>query len=531
MTEIETFDELEAGLRRAFHREPLPVAPDRLRDALVDVVDRVPTTGFARRGNRIEWGVLGIAAVLVGGGALALLGGGGWLTSPPTQPAKSTAVASDEPRVRVTYTIAWTDETPASDALRTALVATVARRLAGTPVNGVVTTDGTDHLFIDVPSSAPLVVIRQLVEPRGEVSLVPLGSQPVDDGSTVESGRFPALIDGAGVASAVLTKDQTGGPALEIDLTGPAAGQFAEYTTAHVGEFMAVTLDGVAVSVPVINSTIPDGKVVISTPANADQTPFQTLVRLVESGPLPVAIVRPSVGPLPPLPRTAAEASPPADPILPSLPPNATCPAEPTNGDRPSLSCELAIRRVLAILPQDIDPVGPIQFSHTCVDPNGRVILDCFPDGFGLVTMQLSNGNELVAQTLAGMPGVQIVAPVSGDAADQLALRAAPHPAHCASSTEDGAIFTLRIEPGQDPPVWSEAANGTPADVRFDGNVISLARPFPMLLTGSDGRIGGRWFLARNGDMIDIGLDAPVAAPGLIACSGPDGLVLSPRAP
>src|SRR5689334_11567300 len=117
MSEIETFDEFEAGLARAFHREPLPVAPDRLRGAIGEIAAS-PARRAPDRRRRGTWGLLGIAAVLAVGGALAVVGGGG-IKPAPSQPA-------GVPTARITFNVAWTAEHPA-DAVTQARIMQILR--------------------------------------------------------------------------------------------------------------------------------------------------------------------------------------------------------------------------------------------------------------------------------------------------------------------------------------------------------------------------------------------------------------------
>ena len=80
MSDWRTDDELETRLHRTFRSGDLPHAPGRLLDALERVPDAPVVARGAkdtgrRRGRATGFGLLGLAAVLVVGGALALSGG------------------------------------------------------------------------------------------------------------------------------------------------------------------------------------------------------------------------------------------------------------------------------------------------------------------------------------------------------------------------------------------------------------------------------------------------------------------------
>jgi protein-export membrane protein SecD len=73
---------------------------------------------------------------------------------------------------------------------------------------------------------------------------------------------------------------------LEFDEEGTAL--FADITTEHVGEILAIFLDGQIISDPVIQSTITDGKAIIT--GNGDVQMARDLVRNLNFGALPVPV-------------------------------------------------------------------------------------------------------------------------------------------------------------------------------------------------------------------------------------------------
>ena len=88
MTDQRSPDELERRLASAFRQADLPGASPALRDALERVPDAPVTAAGSRAGRRGRgsgsgWALLGVAAVLLVGGALAF-GVGGLRPSPST---------------------------------------------------------------------------------------------------------------------------------------------------------------------------------------------------------------------------------------------------------------------------------------------------------------------------------------------------------------------------------------------------------------------------------------------------------------
>ena len=189
------------------------------------------------------------------------------------------------------------------------------------------------------------------------------------------------------------------------------------------------------------------------------------------------------------------------------------------------MDCQAAVTTALRMLPSGITPVGPIAFDHACVDVTGRgAQLDCFVQAFGLVSMNLSNGGHFLAQLHAGQVGGQVVAPLGGDQADQFPLPVNEAPRTCVRP-DSGVALTLRIDPNATPSIWGEKTSGERFEIHIVRDVIGLSRPFPMLLTPPDQRIGGRWFLAYDG-MTIRNLPDLAGPPRLAPCGGPDNAMV-----
>jgi preprotein translocase subunit SecD len=97
------------------------------------------------------------------------------------------------------------------------------------------------------------------------------------------------LFSGDAVSAAVVGQDQTGQRTVDFTLNDKGKQLFADYTAAHVGDYFAVVLDGKVITAPVINSSIPNGQVQISSGGIggyplADAT---NLVNILQYGALP----------------------------------------------------------------------------------------------------------------------------------------------------------------------------------------------------------------------------------------------------
>lgn len=74
---------------------------------------------------------------------------------------------------------------------------------------------------------------------------------------------YEAVFTGRDLKSADVAIDNTGKPMIQFELQPEAAQAFEEYTASHIDQFLAIALDKVIISSPVIKGAIPDGKGVI----------------------------------------------------------------------------------------------------------------------------------------------------------------------------------------------------------------------------------------------------------------------------
>jgi preprotein translocase subunit SecD len=135
------------------------------------------------------------------------------------------------------------------------------------------------------------------------LEFVDMGTTPVAEGTviktdfgmenapaTTESGEtiYHTVMTGAGLQTASVSRGKTGEYAISFVLKSDAKDIFGEYTTTHQKQYLAIILDKVAVSVPIINSPITDGEGQIS--GRFTQETAQTLAVQLRSGALPIPI-------------------------------------------------------------------------------------------------------------------------------------------------------------------------------------------------------------------------------------------------
>lgn len=131
---------------------------------------------------------------------------------------------------------------------------------------------------------------------------------PVDSGTgqapATPPGVYHTVMTGANLRSAEVVLDpQDGTPVVSFELTPDGATIFSDYTSAHVGEFLAIVLDGKVISSPQIQTAITGGSGVITGNFSFDDA--NNLVIQLRAGSLEVPLrvesvsnVGPSLGAL-----------------------------------------------------------------------------------------------------------------------------------------------------------------------------------------------------------------------------------------
>lgn len=97
-----------------------------------------------------------------------------------------------------------------------------------------------------------------------------------------------AILTGADIVDAYIAQGASGSYQAGITLAPEAAARFAAYTAAHIGQPLAIVLDGRVVSTPVIQSEITGGELVIE--GNFSLAETQALVFQLHSGALPAPL-------------------------------------------------------------------------------------------------------------------------------------------------------------------------------------------------------------------------------------------------
>lgn len=159
---------------------------------------------------------------------------------------------------------------------------------------------------IDIIGKTALLEFK-LVDEKGDLDEALKGNIPVEDEILYNPEKKAYLIKketlltGSAIKDARVQIGQWGQPYVAIDFNSKGAKKFAEITGRHVGERLAIILDNVVQSAPVIKTRITGGKAVIE--GNFTMEEANKLRIVLKSGALPVpfniiqnTLIGPSLG-------------------------------------------------------------------------------------------------------------------------------------------------------------------------------------------------------------------------------------------
>jgi protein-export membrane protein SecD len=135
-------------------------------------------------------------------------------------------------------------------------------------------------------SSTPTVEATATAEEGATPEATPAGQEAVP---TPETPVYHTVMTGEVLATADVTVDRaTGRPEVAFTLTPEGATLFADYTSAHIGDYLGIVLDGVVISSPQIQTAITGGQGVIK--GDFDLESATQLATQLRYGALPVPL-------------------------------------------------------------------------------------------------------------------------------------------------------------------------------------------------------------------------------------------------
>ena len=241
--------------------------------------------------SRSLLGLVAAAVLVATVGAMAISGGSPRL-GPTTPTVAPTASPTPETGLRLEYAVLPSDGVKPGPADLATIVSIIERRVAATGVVGAtVQADAPDPDHRALPGVTDATPIRRLIGQTGRIDFVPLGQTQVTIHQTIDSGRYPPLFSADQVGSATVGADQNGQPTIDFVLKPEGARLFADYTAKNIGDYFAITVDGVVISAPVIQSEITNGEVQITQGLEAfDAEAAATVVAYLNYGAQPFPI-------------------------------------------------------------------------------------------------------------------------------------------------------------------------------------------------------------------------------------------------
>ncbi len=164
-------------------------------------------------------------------------------------------------------------------------------------------TAGDRRIVAEFPGVTNPEEVVSALKQTALLEFVDMGTTPVEEGTivqtdfglessaptTTETGEtiYHTVMTGAGLETASVQRSQAGAYEIAFVIKPEFTDIFSEYTTTHVGQYLAIVLDKQVVSAPVINQAISDqGQI----SGNFTQESAQTLAVQLRSGALPIPI-------------------------------------------------------------------------------------------------------------------------------------------------------------------------------------------------------------------------------------------------
>lgn len=158
------------------------------------------------------------------------------------------------------------------------LIEVLDRRINGLGVaESLVQKAGSDRVIIELPG---VNNTDQAIKMIGKTALMEF--KLMDD----KGNLGPTLLTGSALKKADVSYDNLGRPQIQFEMTNEGAVEFAKITRENIGKRLAITLDGVVQTAPMINSEIPSGNGVITGNYTVEEA--KGTATLLNAGALPV---------------------------------------------------------------------------------------------------------------------------------------------------------------------------------------------------------------------------------------------------
>ncbi|MGL4687436.1 MAG: protein translocase subunit SecD, partial [Fusobacteriaceae bacterium] len=158
------------------------------------------------------------------------------------------------------------------------LVEVLDRRINGLGVaESIVQKTGSNRVIIELPGVKDTEEAIKLI---GKTALMEFKIMNADE------SLGETLLTGAALKKSGVSYDNLGRPQIQFEMTNEGAVKFAQITRDNIGKRLAITLDGVVQTAPMINSEIPGGNGVITGTYTVEEA--KATATLLNAGALPV---------------------------------------------------------------------------------------------------------------------------------------------------------------------------------------------------------------------------------------------------
>ena len=149
---------------------------------------------------------------------------------------------------------------------------------------------------IDLPPITDATEVRGLIEPTGDIEFVPVpAGETVEVGDAIPSAAV-ALVGRESVTSVSPGSTMTGDHAVDIALTAEAGEILNRHSSEHIGEQLAIVMDGTVLTAPLILAPLGH----LFQVSAADATVVNRLVTILRLPPLPGTLEELTFGPFTP---------------------------------------------------------------------------------------------------------------------------------------------------------------------------------------------------------------------------------------
>ncbi len=167
----------------------------------------------------------------------------------------------------------------------------------------IVQTQGNDRVTVELPGVADPEDLRKLIGTTGRLDFIGvpdayanqvIGGQPLPTAlqnvplCTSATAEGCILFSGDQIASAAPGQDNTGQPAVNLNLKSDGSAKFDQYAAAHYQKQFAIVLDGIVQSAPTLQATHFGGTAQIT--GNFTAAEMNDLVTVLKFGSLPLEI-------------------------------------------------------------------------------------------------------------------------------------------------------------------------------------------------------------------------------------------------